>query len=222
MRTAHVTSFDDLPTAVAELGLPSPRPVLALIGGAGRMAETDLSELFSATIAATVRQAGALAVDGGTDSGVMRLMGRARDDFPLVGVAVEALVEPAGDVPLEPHHTHRVLVPGSSWGEDARYLARVATLLSAGAPAVTVLVNGGEIAYDDCFLSIAEKRPVVVLSGTGRVADEIAAAASGQASDRASGRDSRAVELAHSPWVRVEQATDRRAVAACLLGHLTG
>lgn len=208
--------FDDLPRAVAELGLPTPRPVLALIGGAGRMGETDLAGLFAGAIASVIRQTGALAVDGGTDSGVMRLMGRARDGFPLVGVSIEELVEPRGDVPLEPHHTHRVLIPGTEWGEDTRYLARVATLLAAGAPAVTVLVNGGEIAYADCFLSIQEERPVLVLAGTGRAADEIAAAASHPAGCR----DERAVVLARSEWVRVEHATNRTAVAARLLEHL--
>ena len=44
---------------------------------------------------------------------------------------------------------------------------------------MTVLVNGGEIAYADAEASIAEGRPVVVAAGSGGTADVVAAAARG-------------------------------------------
>jgi hypothetical protein len=69
---------------------------------------------------------GAAIVDGGTDSGVMRVMGRVRDatsaSFPLIGVAAMGNVIAPGiraqpdAAELEPHHTHFVLVPGAVWG----------------------------------------------------------------------------------------------------------
>jgi hypothetical protein len=120
-------------------------------------------------------------------------------------------------VALEPHHTHFVLVPGDCWGDDAPYLARVATLVAGGAPAATILVNGGEITFEDCRLSIAESRPVLVLAGTGRTADTIASAAANPADCR----DLRAVALAQSPLVRVEHLSNRRAIAARLRELLT-
>ena len=67
-------------------------------------------------------------IDGGSDYGVMRLMGSARGEggwtFPLIGVIVDGLADYSSDsgldaVGLEPHHTHFVLVPGSAWGEEA-------------------------------------------------------------------------------------------------------
>jgi hypothetical protein len=39
-----------------------------------------------------------------------------------------------------------VLVPGLDWGDEARWLVRLASALADGAPSVTVLVNGGDVA----------------------------------------------------------------------------
>ena len=52
--------------------------------------------------------------------------------MPLVGVIVRALAalpgEPAADdaAPPEPNHTHVLLVPGESWGDEAPWIARLA------------------------------------------------------------------------------------------------
>ncbi|GIF20448.1 hypothetical protein BJ973_001648 [Actinoplanes tereljensis] len=213
----------DLAATIGTLGLSRPRPVVAVVGGAGLMDDDDLTDLFAHLIATAISEMGAVAVDGGTDAGVMRMLGRSRESesraFPLVGVAALGTVifpgNPGGAeaVPLEPHHSHFVLVPGADFGDEAPYLARTATLLAGGAPSATILVNGGEIAFEDCLLSVAEHRPVLVLGGTGRTADRIAAAAA----DPASCRDERAVDLALSPWVRVTDVHNRRAAVTNLL-----
>ena len=62
---------------------------------------------------------------------------------------------------------------------------------------VNLVVNGGEITYDDIDHSIAAHRPAVVLAGTGRTADAVAGAAAGR------GTDARAQRLAASPLVGV-------------------
>ena len=77
--------------------------------------------------------------------------------------------------PLEPHHTHFVLVPGKAWGDEAPWIARVANELSYKAPSVTILINGGKIAWLDVTSSVKARRPVVVLAGSGRTADTLAA-----------------------------------------------
>jgi hypothetical protein len=84
---------------------------------------------------------------------------------------------------LEPHHTDFVLVPGREWGAEASWIAWVASCLAGSAPSVTVLGNGGNIAYRDATLSLEAGRRVLVLAGSGRTADEIAAALRGEASD---------------------------------------
>jgi hypothetical protein len=216
-----VTSLDAVPTAVAALGLGPPRPVLVLAGGAsGLTGTTGLEAVFADLVAPAVRAHDAFAVDGGTDSGVMRLLGRASSGFPLVGVAALDTVtypghthSPIADAaPLEPHHTHFVLVrPGHAWGDEAPYVAAVASALATGHPSVTVLVNGGELTLSDAEHSLARGRPLLVLGGTGRSADRIATRA-----------DERAAAIADSPLVRVVDVTDHGRVAATLDDLLSG
>jgi len=184
----RVERWDDLSDAVAQLGLARAMPTIVSVGAAGGLTGVDserLEPLFAELTAIADRHEAAV-VDGGTDRGVMRLFGRARShghSFPLVGVAVDGLVAPAtpppddGRCPLEPNHTHALLVPGEAWGDEVPWLARVATLVAGAAPSVTVLVNGGEITYADAEASIAEGRPVIVVAGSGGTADIVAAAA---------------------------------------------
>jgi hypothetical protein len=186
----------DLATALQDLGLAPPVPTLVVVGGAADLPAEDAVRLEPAigALSAAAERSGAAVVDGGTDSGTMRLLGRARSrggSFPLVGVAVEAL---AADQ-LEPNHTHAVLVPGGDWGDEVPWLARVADLLAAGAPTLTVVANGGDIALEDAAASIASGRPVLVLDGSGRGADELASAARGGPARR------RAREVAESGLV---------------------
>jgi hypothetical protein len=137
---------------------------------------------------------GAAVVDGGTDAGVMQLMGQAHHQrnstFPLVGVAATGTITlPSSSssrhdaASLEPHHTHFVLVPGSEWGDESPWLARVASELVEGEPSVTIVVNGGETTWEDVKLSVEADRPVVVVSGSGRTADVLAGAPRGEEAD---------------------------------------
>ncbi len=190
MLTTHVERWGDLPDALTQLGLTRAMPTIVSVGAAGALTGVDserLEPLFAELTAIADRHDAAV-VDGGTDRGVMRLFGRARSrahSFPLLGVAVDGLVasptSPPDDdrCPLEPNHTHALLVPGEAWGEEVPWLARVATLVAREAPSVTVLVNGGEITYADAEASIAEGRPVLVVAGSGGTADVVAAAARG-------------------------------------------
>lgn len=187
---------EDLEGALRAAGFDSARPTLVLVGGASRMDDDEdeperLRPLF-AELAATLERVGAVAVDGGTDAGVMKLLGRARADesasFPLVGVVVEALAstEPTGlpdAPPIEPHHSHVVLVPGEEWGDESPWIARVAGVLAGDRPSVTLLVNGGEIAVRDVAESVEAGRRVLAADGSGRTADAFAAALRGDDAD---------------------------------------
>jgi hypothetical protein len=228
-RLARVSQVCEVPAALDALGVRRGRPVVVLVGGAGGMDERDQQDvvlvLRDAVVPALERH-GATVVDGGTDAGVMRLIGRARTNgavgFPLVGVAAEGTVRVPGGGPvaddaaaLEPHHTHVVLVPGSDWGDESPWLADVADAIAAGRPSLTVVVNGGEITYGDVGDSIARGRPVVVLAGTGRTADAIAAARAGRDTDP------RAAAVAESALTRVVPVHDRAGVEATVDALLT-
>ena len=106
-------------------------------------------------------------------------------------------METQGVAILEPNHTHFFLVPGDRWGDESPWLGRAAEFISDGAPSITILVNGGEIAWEDVSLSVQAGRPVIVISGSDRAADEISAAIAGENSDR------RALGLASSGLLRV-------------------
>lgn len=179
----------DLAAALDILGLRRPCPVLVLVGGAGRLTAADLERLrplFVEAMVPIIEQLGACVVDGGTDAGVMRLMGQARHQhaasFPLIGVAAASTIVLPGESPgavaaaLEPCHTHIVLVPGSQWGDEVPWISDVASVLAADSPSVTVLVSGGTIAYADAAESILANRPVIVICGSGGTADALAAA----------------------------------------------
>lgn len=189
--TAQVITVSDrnaLPEAIATLGLQGSRPVLVIVGGASNLEPhnyTRLENLFEESLAPLAEELGMVVVDGGTDVGVMRLMGRARAKlgatFPLVGVTpFQKARVPQNSNPqakaLEPNHTHFILVPGSEWGDESPWIADVATVLSGKAPSVTILLNGGSASLSDVRASIADSRPVVVIAGTGRLADELATA----------------------------------------------
>lgn len=226
-RLVRVEGPDGLAAGVDALGLRRGRPVVVLVGGAGGMAAGDralVDDVVRRSVFPLLERFDAVVVDGGTDSGVMRVVGRARaaggDRFPLVGVVARGTVAAPGSGGgdagvLEPFHTHVLLVPGSEWGDESPWLVDVASVLADGAPTVTLVVNGGAITYDDIDRSLDAGRPVVVLAGTGRAADAVAAASAGRTSDV------RAERVAASPLTSVVDIRDHHAVAAVLRYALT-
>jgi hypothetical protein len=193
-----ISDADELPSAIATLGLQPPRPTLVLVGGAGGLDESDIDRLrpiFAAGIVPVLERFGAVAVDGGTFSGVMRILGETRStlgaEFPLVGVVAAGTVQipgrpepPGADTALEPHHTHFLIVPGEQWGTESPWIADTATVLAGAAPSVTVLINGGQIAYLDVERSVQAGRRVIVVAGSGRTADALAGALTGIQDDQ--------------------------------------
>ena len=206
----RVNQLAELPMALRKLGLHHSRPVLVVVGGAGKLAEvekTRLRPLFVEVLAPLAEALGACVADGGTYSGVMHLMGQARTEaqasFPLVGVAATGTVAlPSTPLPrpdatlLEPNHTHFVLVPGSEWGDDSPWLPRVVSVLAKGAPTVTVVINGGENTWKDVSESVEAGRRVIAVAGSGRAADMLVGALRGESADR------RAKELVASGLVQ--------------------
>lgn len=192
-----VAGRGDVPAALRALGLGAPRPVIVVVGGAGALAEEDgrrLRPLFDQAVLPVAARLQAAIVDGGTASGVMRALGESRAAATsrpvLIGVAVSATVRvpevadsaPTG-VALEPHHTHFVLVPGTEWGHDSPWLTLVARTLAGPLPSVTVVMNGGDITLRDVAYSVEAGRPVLVVDGSGRLADALVDALAGRSAE---------------------------------------
>lgn len=193
----QVDRVNELPDALKKMGLEEIRPTLVIVGGASGLTQpyfTCLQRLFEEKIVPLAEKLQAYVVDGGTDAGVMQLIGKARlklgGTFPLIGVAaIGTVILPementfADAAPLEPNHTHFVFVPGNNWGDESPWIADVATILADGSPSVTVLINGGAITLIDASHSIRVNRPLIVVAGSGRTADRIVAALQGGATD---------------------------------------
>ena len=205
-------SVDRVGPVLTQAGIRLGQPVVVLVGGASGMSTADAataSALFDAALVPALRTTGAGLVDGGTNAGVMALAGSARSRASLGGIHIGVIAagtlaqvggnDPSSDpVEMEPHHSHVRVVPGADWGDESPWLSRIATVLSDGQPSVTLLVNGGEIAYQDIELSLSAGRPAIVISGTGRTADDIAGTPPATPRARA---------LARSPLVQVIPAT---------------
>ena len=64
-----------------------------------------------------------------------------------------------------------ILVPGIQFGDETKWIVRAASMITKSRhKSVTVLVNGGKISQID----VEADRPLIVISGAGRLADEIA------------------------------------------------
>ena len=180
----------NLEQAISELGLKDNYPVIVLIGGDIDKQQAEVTRRAIQTISKIVEDMNALVICGGTDMGVMAEIGQIRSrhgyKFPLVGVAPAELVTwPDGPRStkflwwgkqrwqLEPHYSHFILVPGSEFGDESPWIVDAATILSKGHQSVTILINGGEVSRKDIELSLEHARPVIALSRTGRLADEL-------------------------------------------------
>src|SRR5262245_17669283 len=109
----------DLVTLVTALDLPHYSALLIISGGAGKMAAHDrLARLF-ATVGRMVRRCpGMIVLDGGTQAGVMQLMGEGLAGAGTASTHIGVLPAKAAmgadglkaEDALEPHHSNFVLV----------------------------------------------------------------------------------------------------------------
>lgn len=183
--------IEELEQALSQMGLVE-RPVIVLIGGHIFPEHAYVTNQAIDVIAKTAETLDAAVICGGTDVGVMAAIGKSRGriglQFPLIGIAPEGIVTwPEGPghgslLPganereqLESHHSHFILVPGNQFGDETKWISRAATMITKGRQkSLTVLANGGKVSQMDVEAGLQADRPLVVLSGTGRLADEIA------------------------------------------------
>ncbi len=227
----HLECGVDLSTIPPSLGIDHSRPVLVIVGGASKLSDADLQRvqsLFTQALAPLAQDLDLVVIDGGTDAGVMRLMGQARRaigcTFPLVGVIPAGLAELPNTAPpcddaaeIELNHSHCLLVPGCAWGDESAWIADLASVIATAHPSVTVLINGGEVSWKDVAESVRVQRPTLIIAGSGRAADVLAAALRGEAVN-----DDRAAPLLASGLLQsIELHEDPAVLAATLRGMLT-
>ncbi|MGJ3237261.1 MAG: hypothetical protein ACFE0Q_01000 [Anaerolineae bacterium] len=187
---------------IQAFGLSVPRPTIFISGGASAMSEDDIERtrvLIDECVAEFAQEKSITVIDGGTEAGVMDMIGDARRDrgynFPLIGVAPRQKVEYPGfkgadpEAVLQDGHSHFVLVESDEWGGETNMIITLTkAVASQKAPMVGILVNGGKIAEREAYLAsaIGENRmPLIIIDGSGRTADNISTAFKTQRSDSA-------------------------------------
>jgi hypothetical protein len=158
-----------------------------MVGGSSQPDEgiaQQLKSLFSNSILPAATQAGALIVDG-TPPGTMKLLGDClafRRNCPtVVGVApIDCVTIPGSDeapdgrVSLDMNHSAFVLCPGAAWGSEWPARQRFTTAICDSLPLIAVLVNGDEAHVREVLACVRRRLQVLVVEGTGGLADRIA------------------------------------------------
>ena len=195
VKSVEAGEDDDAAVLVAALGLAQgARPAILVCGGAKLDAteEQRCREALGPAVSDAAFAAGAVVVDGGTDAGVMRVVGRARaadrSAIPvLVGVAPRSKVALPGEdrdgVAVEPHHTHAVLTPGAEFGAERGTLFDITAALAGSHPVAVVLAGGGTEARNEALEAADRGWPLLVLAETGGTADAVAARRDGLLAD---------------------------------------
>src|SRR5437762_9689962 len=200
------------------LEIASPSAVILLFGGAAGLDQSrkaHLATLFADGVDPVAAEWSALIIDGGTQSGVMAIMGEAVARSPgtsqLLGIAPKGkITHPelsdasarTDGTPLEPNHSHFVLVESNEWGGETTKMLELARAFNA--PTVAILVNGGAIAADEALQSVRNGWPLLAIEDSGRFADELSAAVR----DGQSAKSAKIREIARSGRVALFHVED--------------
>lgn len=176
-----------------------------LSGGAANTSEaakTRLADMLGALTDLADRGHRIAVGDGGTQTGIMAAAGRAREassrPFPLIGVApapeLTAFAE-GGKTAVDPNHSFIVAIDNPAWvtreqapswparrrywGSETDAMYALFAALSKGKPAVTIVANGGTVAMGEVTANLAAERVMVLIAGSGRLADALVSALKG-------------------------------------------
>lgn len=178
------------------LHIQQPGALVMITGGASEMdgqVDSNLARLFTQGIAPVAISMRALIIDGGTQVGVMKMIGEAvseqRQRIILLGVSAEGRVIYPGKpveadgqagTQLDPNHSHFILVETNDRGGETETMYGLAGLLSNTCSSVAILSNGGRITEEEVAQNVIQQRPVIVITGSGRFADDLASFLQGQ------------------------------------------
>ena len=180
--------------------LITPRPTIFISGGASAMSKEDIQQtrvLIDKCIAAFAEKHKITVIDGGTEAGVMDMIGDSRRNnkykFPLIGVAPLQKVKfpeftgSSAEAELQDGHSHFVLIDSDEWGDESSMIVALTKAIANNkSPMVGILINGGKIAEREVYLagaSGANRMPLIIIDGSGRTADNISTAFKTQRTD---------------------------------------
>lgn len=185
-KIVELNAAETIPAAVQKLQLP-PQPLLLLLGDFEASLSTTVQAICRRVFAPVALKPGALILDNASCTGLAAAMGAAarfEDRAPqLIGVVPNGRA--ANDI--ESNHQIVLRLP-AEWDDWAKYAMQIADALVADPsgtpkPVLAVLAGGGDT-EKQALLRCAERCwPVLVMTGTGGLADKIAAAQTNPATD---------------------------------------
>ena len=181
-RIALVPGDGTFDAVLAELGLPSRTTTLVINGETTEdpgFPSADVRRALAAVISELSGRPGPVIISGGTDAGVFALLGEVVAELgftgPVIGVVPTGKIDRPEGTPLEPHHTDIVRVAGDEWGDETPTMLALCRELDRRGPVVVLIAGGGEQTMIEIEGHLADRRSLLLLAGTGRVADDLAA-----------------------------------------------
>ena len=173
-RLIDLSATDTIDSIVAQIKT-EPKPLIILLSDYEVSLDPTVKSLCSRAIVPVAVGSGALIIDSGANSGCSAAVGQAARDEDhgptLIGIAPHNVDE------LEPNHTVIVRLP-AEWSDPMKVLIQIAGELAkdntAGdRPVLAVLFGGGNTEKAALVRCARREWPVLVVQGSGGIADEI-------------------------------------------------
>ena len=166
---------------LSQLDLPAQATTLVVNGGTSDdqdFPEAEISAALRVAVEVLVGRPGPVIVSGGTDAGLFRLLGATVAELgfpgPVIGVVPAGKITRTNGTPLEPHHSHVLMVDADAWGGETSTMLEVCRVLDGRGRALALVAGGGKQTMVEIDGHRTDRRPVIILSGTGRLADDLA------------------------------------------------
>ena len=209
-----IASTTDPPADVLEVMRleKMPKGILSITGGTGKFPaelEQQTRIIIESAIVPLAYEYNLMVIDGGTNAGVIQIIGdaveKARSIYPqvigseapseftsrppLVGFAprpkvlapsIEQIEE--NSVSLDQNHTYFILISDvEDWGGEVEYMFSFIEylVLEQNIPALQIIFNGGRITIKEVHYAVLQHRPVLLLEGSMRAVEVIAAVLDG-------------------------------------------
>ena|SRR5215216_6717265 len=168
---------------------------LVIIVGTANDNENQINEPMSMLghpLARFIAETNASVLDAGIERGLSKLVGeavsqRSRSEN-VIGVAprgcvsypqgLEPVVTTNMRLPLDPNHTHFVLSQGNRWGDEIDTKYDLARELGKEVPVICIVAGGSSTVLHELLQIIKQHWPILVMEGSGGLADQIASYAS--------------------------------------------
>jgi hypothetical protein len=190
---AHVRQDTPADDIIAALKLPRSRGLICLNGGTAKLSEAlkiQLRRLLVDSLARVAAENILTLVTGGTDAGIFSLLGEGLAKWgrqaPCLGVTPSAPVtwpgRSQGETPLEPHHSHFIVVDGKDWGDETQTMYSVVQALSQDCSSIAVFAGGGNVTLSEMRTNVEQGREMILIAGSGRSTDAVLDIHAGSAS----------------------------------------